>query len=82
MLHRGGGGHDAQGAPAALPARGHLPVSGPRGSLAELARHPEVRRIYTHLDNTNPLLDAGSAARTQVNEAGVEVLMDGAEFAV
>jgi pyrroloquinoline quinone biosynthesis protein B len=64
------------------PARGHLPVSGPHGSLAALARHPGVRRIYTHLDNTNPLLDAASAARAQVNGAGVEVLMDGAEFVV
>ncbi|MET7482378.1 pyrroloquinoline quinone biosynthesis protein PqqB [Streptomyces sp. NPDC005538] len=62
--------------------KGHLPVSGPRGSLDALARHPGVRRIYTHLDNTNPLLDAGSKARAQVNGAGVEVLMDGDEFVV
>lgn len=75
-------GTTAGGAPAGRPARGHVPVSGPRGSLAALARHPGVRRIYTHLDNTNPLLDAGSAARAQVKEAGVEVLMDGAEFVV
>lgn len=64
------------------PTRGHLPVSGPHGSLAALARHPGVRRIYTHLDNANPLLDAASAARAQVSGAGVEVLMDGAEFVV
>ncbi|MEV0737934.1 pyrroloquinoline quinone biosynthesis protein PqqB [Streptomyces sp. NPDC050549] len=61
---------------------GHLPVTGPGGSLAALARHPGVRRIYTHLDNTNPLLDPGSTARAQVNGAGVEVLVDGAEFVV
>lgn len=64
------------------PGMGHVPVAGPRGSLTALARHPGVRRIYTHLNNTNPLLDAGSAARAQVNEVGVEVLMDGAEFTV
>ncbi|WP_405995202.1 pyrroloquinoline quinone biosynthesis protein PqqB [Streptomyces sp. NBC_00986] len=64
------------------PTRGHLPVAGSHGSLTALARHPAVRRIYTHLDNTNPLLDASSAARAQVNGAGVEVLMDGAEFVV
>lgn len=63
-------------------AMGHLPVSGPRGSLIALARHPGVRRIYTHLNNTNPLLDPRSAARAQVSAAGVEVLMDGAEFVV
>ena len=61
---------------------GHLPVSGPEGSLTALAGHPAVRRIYTHLNHTNPLLDAGSAARAQVNGAGVEVLVDGAEFVV
>ncbi|MCX4815519.1 hypothetical protein OG601_33460 [Streptomyces sp. NBC_01239] len=53
------------------------------GSPARInASTPAVRRIYTHLDNTNPLLDASSAARAQVNGAGVEVLMDGAEFVV
>jgi pyrroloquinoline quinone biosynthesis protein B len=66
----------------ARPTMGHLPVSGPRGSLVALAAHPGIRRIYTHLDNTNPLLDAGSSERAQVNGAGVEVLMDGAEFVV
>jgi pyrroloquinoline quinone biosynthesis protein B len=62
--------------------RGHLPVAGARGSLTALARHPGVRRIYTHLHHTNPLLDPGSAARARVNGAGVDVLMDGAEFVV
>ncbi|KUL47136.1 pyrroloquinoline quinone biosynthesis protein PqqB [Streptomyces regalis] len=58
----------------------HLPVSGPDGSLSALTRHPQARRIYTHLADTNPLLDPASAARTQVSEAGVEVLPDGAEL--
>ncbi|MFD5074947.1 pyrroloquinoline quinone biosynthesis protein PqqB [Streptomyces sp. NPDC058371] len=63
-------------------AMGHLPVSGRHGSLAALARHPGPRRIYTHLNNTNPLLDPDSSARAQVTGAGVEVLPDGAEFTV
>ncbi|MFF7356303.1 pyrroloquinoline quinone biosynthesis protein PqqB [Streptomyces filipinensis] len=61
-------------------AMGHLPVTGPDGSLAGLARHPGARRIYTHLNNTNPLLDPASAARARVAEEGVEVLPDGAEL--
>ncbi|MFI6046996.1 pyrroloquinoline quinone biosynthesis protein PqqB [Nocardia sp. NPDC051321] len=61
---------------------GHLPVSGPGGTLAALARHPDLRKIYTHLNNTNPLLDPLSDARARVERAGVEVLTDGAEFAV
>ncbi|WP_316767065.1 pyrroloquinoline quinone biosynthesis protein PqqB [Streptomyces sasae] len=59
---------------------GRLPVSGPHGSLAALARHPRTRRIYTHLNNTNPLVDPASRARALVAEEGVEVLPDGIEF--
>lgn len=61
---------------------GHLPVAGPGGSLAALARHPRLRRIYTHLNNTNPLLDPSSAASALVERAGAEILSDGAELTV
>ncbi|MFJ9865811.1 pyrroloquinoline quinone biosynthesis protein PqqB [Streptomyces sp. NPDC101165] len=61
-------------------AMGHLPVTGPDGSLEALARHPDARRIYTHLNNTNPLLDPASRARARVAEHGVEILPDGAEL--
>ncbi|MGI5516825.1 pyrroloquinoline quinone biosynthesis protein PqqB [Streptomyces sp. CA-106131] len=71
---------DAIGGGPGKAAPGHLPVAGAHGSLAALARHPGPRRIYTHLNNTNPLLDPASAARRQVTEAGAEVLADGAEF--
>ncbi len=60
----------------------HLPVSGPVGSLTALTRHPGVRRIYTHLADSNPLLDPASTARAQVSETGAEVLPDGTEFAL
>ena len=60
-------------------AMGHLPVSGADGSLAALSGFPGLRRIYTHLNNTNPLLDPDSGARVRVAEAGIEVLEDGAE---
>ncbi|MEU2061224.1 pyrroloquinoline quinone biosynthesis protein PqqB [Streptomyces sp. NPDC013455] len=61
-------------------ALGHLPVTGPAGTLAALARHPGVRRVYTHLNNTNPLLDPASPARARIAEHGVEVLSDGSEL--
>lgn len=61
---------------------GHLPVDGPGGTLAALTRHRGLRRIYTHLNNTNPLLDPASSASALVARAGVEVLTDGAEFTV
>ncbi|MEV7020409.1 pyrroloquinoline quinone biosynthesis protein PqqB [Streptomyces sp. NPDC093991] len=61
---------------------GHLPVDGPGGSLAALARHPGLRRIYTHLNNTNPLLDPATAASAAVRQTGAEVLPDGSELMV
>ncbi|MBB5925731.1 pyrroloquinoline quinone biosynthesis protein PqqB [Streptomyces echinatus] len=61
-------------------ALGHLPVTGPDGTLAALARHPGPRRIYTHLNNTNPLLDPASPARAHVSEHGAEILPDGSEL--
>ena len=56
-------------------AMGHLPITR---SLPELRRHPRVRRVYTHLNNTNPVLDPASAEHAELREAGVEVLPDGA----
>ncbi len=55
---------------------GHVCVSGPDGSLARLAQHPG-RRIYIHLNNTNPLLLEGSPERAMVEAAGFEVAYDG-----
>jgi pyrroloquinoline quinone biosynthesis protein B len=66
------------GAPDAF-AMGHVPVSGAGGSLARVAALPG-RRFYTHLNNTNPLVDAGSKERRWAEAAGVEVASDGLEL--
>jgi pyrroloquinoline quinone biosynthesis protein B len=65
----------------APPARemGHLPVGGPDGSLERLAAHPG-RRLYIHLNNTSPLLDARSPERAVLAARGVEVASDGLEL--
>lgn len=63
------------GAPGAI-ALGHLPISGPGGSLA-LLRGMRGRTLYTHLNNTNPVLDASSAEAAHVRAAGVEIACDG-----
>jgi len=60
---------------------GHTPVSGPGGSLAGLAGLPG-RRIYLHINNTNPMLIEGSPARLAVEAAGFEVAWDGMEVEV
>jgi pyrroloquinoline quinone biosynthesis protein B len=58
---------------------GHLPIDGADGSLAALAALA-ARRIYVHINNTNPVLIAGSAERRRVEEAGWEVAEDGLEI--
>jgi pyrroloquinoline quinone biosynthesis protein B len=56
---------------------GHLPIAGSGGSLERLRGHPHARRLYTHLNNTNPISDPGSAARAAVEAAGVGAAADG-----
>jgi len=61
---------------------GHLPISGQDGSLATLRDLKSVRRIYTHINNTNPILNEQSSERRQVNDAGWEVAWDGLEITI
>jgi pyrroloquinoline quinone biosynthesis protein B len=58
---------------------GHIPVGGPGGSLARIAALAATRKIYTHINNTNPMLLEDSAERRTVADAGVEVGWDGLE---
>lgn len=58
----------------------HLPVSGSGGSLERLSALHGVRRIYVHINNTNPVLMEGSSERRAVEEAGFEVAYDGMEI--
>ena len=59
---------------------GHVPVSSSEGSLAKLAhlRHP--RKIYVHINNTNPMLNEDSPEYRQVRDAGWEIAEDGWQF--
>ena len=56
----------------------HMPISGERGSLAGLASL-RTRKIYTHINNTNPILGP-SEERRAVEAAGWEVAFDGMEI--
>jgi len=59
---------------------GHIPISGPDGSMARLASLKRPRKIYIHVNNTNPILDEGSAEYHCVRDSGWEVAQDGQEF--
>jgi pyrroloquinoline quinone biosynthesis protein B len=58
----------------------HLPISGERGSLSLLAGVRAGRKIFTHINNTNPMLVEGSPERRTVEAAGWEVAADGLEL--
>jgi pyrroloquinoline quinone biosynthesis protein B len=58
----------------------HIPISGKDGSLSLLATLQIPRRIFIHVNNTNPILRADSLERRMVQDAGWSVAYDGMEF--
>ena len=61
---------------------GHLPISGADGSLEQLAPLSIERKIYIHINNTNPILIEDSPERRIVEEHGFEVAADGLELEI
>jgi pyrroloquinoline quinone biosynthesis protein B len=59
----------------------HVPIGGREGSLARLGS-PGRRRVYTHVNNTNPVLRADSPERAALESAGWELAYDGMEIAL
>lgn len=59
---------------------GHWPVSGDGGSLQWFAAIRAERRIYVHINNTNPMLGERSPERAEIARAGARVGRDGDEF--
>jgi pyrroloquinoline quinone biosynthesis protein B len=59
---------------------GHVPISGPHGTLEWLRSLKIPRKIYIHINNTNPILCATSRERKAVARAGVEVAHDGMDI--
>ena len=58
---------------------GHVPLSGPDGTLEAFARLERPRVILVHINNTNRVLLEHSPERDAVRRAGVEVGDDGLE---
>jgi pyrroloquinoline quinone biosynthesis protein B len=61
---------------------GHMNMSGSAGSVAELAPLGIARKIFIHINNSNPVLREGSPERAAVEGAGWEVASDGMEVRV
>jgi pyrroloquinoline quinone biosynthesis protein B len=60
---------------------GHVPISGEGGSLHAFDGVKIGRKVYIHINNTNPILIEGSPERRAVEAAGWEVSQDGLEIA-
>ncbi|HEV2276188.1 MAG TPA: MBL fold metallo-hydrolase [Acidobacteriaceae bacterium] len=56
---------------------GHIPMSGEDGTIAQLAGITRPRKLFTHINNTNPALDRSSPEATFVRESGWELGHDG-----
>jgi pyrroloquinoline quinone biosynthesis protein B len=58
---------------------GHMQIDGEDGSLRALTGL-SARRIFVHINNTNPILIDGSVERRKVESAGWQVAEDGMEI--
>jgi pyrroloquinoline quinone biosynthesis protein B len=58
---------------------GHMPIDGEGGTLQALDGLA-ARRIFVHINNTNPIQIDGSAERRKVEAAGWQVAEDGMEI--
>jgi pyrroloquinoline quinone biosynthesis protein B len=61
---------------------GHMSVSGPEGTLAALAPLGIQRKVFIHINTTNPILIADTPERLAVHAAGWEVSFDGMRLEV
>ena len=68
------------GAPDAF-AMGHVPITGPGGSLALLAGLRGTS-FYCHMNGTNPILDVKGEEASAVRAAGIEIAADGQELEI
>jgi pyrroloquinoline quinone biosynthesis protein B len=74
--------HQQRRGTATARSMGHLPINGADGSLRLLRQltHPHI--VYTHINNTNPMLFEDGAERACLASAGASVAHDGAEYEV
>ena len=61
---------------------GHIAMSGPDGSMAALSDVSLARRVFIHVNNTNPVLQPAGPERAMAEAAGWRIAQDGMEFAL
>jgi pyrroloquinoline quinone biosynthesis protein B len=73
LIRTQGGGQTAR-------QMGHVALGGEDGTLRLLAGLRKPRKIFVHVNNTNPMLDEESAEYGEVRAAGWEIAEDGCQF--
>lgn len=59
---------------------GHIPVGGENGTLQQMAGLSKPRKMYIHINNSNPMLNEAGAEYRAVRDAGWELAEDGCHF--
>jgi pyrroloquinoline quinone biosynthesis protein B len=59
---------------------GHMNMSGEAGSIAAFEPLKVVRKVFVHINNSNPVLDARSEQRAAAQAAGWTIGEDGMRF--
>ena len=61
---------------------GHISVFGDHGTIAAFAGLGVTRKVFIHVNNTNPILLDDSPERAAAARAGWDVAFDGMEIAL
>ena len=61
---------------------GHMSVSGPDGTIAAFADLGVKRKVFIHINNSNPMIIAGTPERAAAEAAGWEIAYDGMELSL
>jgi len=61
---------------------GHIPVGGEEGTLRQLAELTKPRKMYIHINNTNPMLNEAGAEHRLVRDSGWELAEDGCQLSL
>lgn len=61
---------------------GHISMSGPEGTIAAFEKLDVARKVYVHINNSNPVLNDNSDARKTAEAAGWNIGFDGMEIRI
>ena len=79
--------HDAEMVEAGIGVKtgqrmGHISMSGPDGAMAAFRDLGVGRKVFIHINNSNPVLLEESPERAAVSAAGWDVAFDGMELSL